>query len=100
LHGHTVASVDAVREANDAYCAEMQERWGERGEASSLEYEQIPRPDDIVQELWLGLSSDHGEANSLTMGIPLREVMGLPDDVHGDDERFKSRLRYLCAYDN
>jgi hypothetical protein len=34
------------------------------------------------------------------MGIPLREVMGLPDDVHGDDERFKSRLRYLCAYDN
>jgi len=100
FHSHTVASVDTVRAANDEYCAEMQERYGERNEVSSLEYEQIPRPDDIVQELWLGLSDDRGEANSLTMGIPLREVMGLQSDVHGDDERFKSRLRYLCAYDN
>jgi hypothetical protein len=66
---------------------------------SSLEYETIPRPDDIVQELWLGIDSDFG-TNNLVMGIPLYEVMGLPPDIHGDDDRFKARIRYLCAYDN
>jgi len=99
MHNHTVAGVDAVREANDEYCAEMQDRHGPLNEVSSLEYETIPRPDDIVQELWLGIDSDFG-TNNLVMGIPLYEVMGLPPDIHGDDDRFKARIRYLCAYDN
>ena len=99
FHSHTVASVDTVRAANDEYCAEMQDRLGSRNEASSLEYETIPRPDDIVQELWLGIDGDFG-TNNLVMGIPLHEVMGLPPDIHGDDDRFKDRIRYLCAYDN
>jgi hypothetical protein len=99
MHNHTVACVDAVREANDAYCIEQRERWGARGDVGSLEYERIPQPDDIIQELWLGIDGS-GETNSLPLGIPLRDVMGLPSDVHGDDERFKARLRYLCAYDS
>jgi len=99
FHSHTVASVDTVRAANDEYCAERQDRDGPRNKVSSLEYETIPKPDDIVGELWFGIDRDHS-VNSLVMGIPLYEVMGLPSDIHGDDERFKSRLRYLCAYDN
>jgi len=99
FHSHTVASVDTVRAANDEYCAEMQDRHGPLHEVSSLEYEEIPRPDDIIGELWLGIDR-WGEMNSLPLGIPLRDVMGLPSDIHGDDERFKSRLRYLCAYDS
>jgi hypothetical protein len=99
MHNHTVAGVDTVREANDAYCVEQQEQWGDSSEASALEYEVIPHPDDTIGELWLGIDGA-GETNSLALGIPLLEVMGLPSDVHGDDERFKSRLRYLCAYDS
>ena len=97
FHSHTVASVDTVRAANDEYCAEMRERYGEGPD--SLEYETVPRPNDIVGELWLGIDGDFG-TNNLVMGIPLYEVMGLPPDIHGDDDRFKDRIRYLCAYDN
>jgi hypothetical protein len=99
MHDHTVAGVDTVREANDAYCVETQEQWGDHSEAAWLEYESIPQPDDIIDALWLGIDR-WGEMNSLPLGIPLRDVMGLPSDVHGHDERFKARLRYLCAYDS
>ena len=100
LHSHTLASFGQVRLANEIFSEEMAENWGEEAAVEADEHEPLPTPGEIVEMLWFGFDGQTARPTGVPMMIPLREVLGLPEGVHQEDDRFTSRVRYLCAYDS
>jgi len=99
MHSHTLAQASDIKEANRVAREAMVGVIITPIISPDADYEPIPCPTDHVDELWLGWDMKHG-SHALSMGIPLNEVLGLPDDISDDDPRFLDRIRFLCAYDN
>lgn len=100
MHDHTLASLLTIREANEIFSQTMVDEWGEEEAIAIGEHERVPYPGEIVESLWFDFNETTGQPAELPMNIPLREVMGLPADVGPEDDRFISRVRFLCAYDS
>lgn len=100
MHDHTLAGLLTIREANEIYSHEMMDQWGEEEAIAIGEHEPVPYPGEIVESLWFDINETTGQPVEVPMNIPLREVMGLPDGVGPEDDRFISRVRFLCAYDS
>lgn len=95
LHNHTLASAEAIMQANDEWRTRQIEYVEEPTEHDVItNWEPIPSPDDEVESLMFGIDAE------VPMRVPLREILGIPDNVNGHDPRFLDRIRFVCAYDS
>ena len=101
LHSHTLVSIPALRQANEA----LHRRRAEWNLMEDAEDDREPEPslNEIVKEIWLGArvekrgTFDVRVPNTLGMGIPLREVLGLGPEARIEDAF--GLLRMVIAYD-
>jgi hypothetical protein len=101
-HGHTLVSIPALREANVEF-RRLQADWSPEDHQLN-DWEPEPDLDEIVDELRLGARVDETSyfpvmyPNSLRMGVPLRDVLGLGPGATIEDAF--GLLRMVVAYDS
>lgn len=102
LFGHTLVSIPALRQANEEF-HRSQSVWNLTA-AGEDDRELEPSLNEIVKEIWLGSHLEkRGMMNAhvpsaLTMGIPLREVLGLGPEARIEDAF--GLIRMVVAYDS
>ena len=101
-HNHTCLSIRALREANELLHFKYAEDDPE--EPRDKDWEPEPSLDEIVDEIRLGARVE-GEGpfpvlipNSLRLGVPLRDVLGLGPEATIEDA--VGLLRMVVAYDS
>ena len=103
LHSHSQASWDDVYAANAEKRAidHLNNNEGILGEEECTDHERLPTLDEVVAEIWIGGHQDCGwRPRVIPMNVPLRDVLGLGPEAALDDERVRSRIRMVVAFDN
>jgi hypothetical protein len=96
LHDFTIATCDDVKNANEMYVrlADL------RGASSPITHEAIPLPENVVDSLWVGTLDEARTESRIPMRVPLWVVLGFEAQPDPNDPAFRSKLRFICAYDS